>query len=214
MSNSRDRKAVAGPADKPSQSFTTDAACSAAAQTVAFAAPAGPADDFGSVPAADAPPPVRDTVTPAPLATDAPYVYGDLDDKTFHSTLSDFVKQAQGECAALGLTLFYRVLPGLKDAQRRFTDHQDDPQYRLDGCTGIEDYIKKLGLNPARVRKWRQRDKERQFMRELKLLAGIDNLPRLRPGKRSCAVLPKLRSRAAPHGDASRGRRGTRCSRL
>jgi hypothetical protein len=36
-----------------------------------------------------------------------------------------------------------------------------------------KEYIEDLGLKPARVRKWRQRDKERQFMRELKLLSGI-----------------------------------------
>jgi hypothetical protein len=50
--------------------------------------------------------------------------------------------------------------------------HKGNPDYRLDGCAGIGQYVKKLGLTPARVRKWRQRDKERQFTREIKLLAG------------------------------------------
>ena len=165
MSNAKvDGEAAAGLVDQITKSIRTGAV---AAQPQSIRAQ-------GSASAPGALPPQRDTVTPAPLAPDALYVYGDLDDKTFHSTLSDFVKQAQGECAALGLTLYYRVLPGLKDARRRFTEHQDNPQYRLDGCTGIEEYIEKLGLKPARVRKWRQRDKERQFMRELKLLSGIE----------------------------------------
>ena len=128
--------------------------------------------DLSSVPAAEVLQAERDSVTLAPLAADAPYIYDSLDDQTFHRTLSDFVQQAQGQYAEFGLTLYYRILPGLQDAQRRFGEHRDEPDYRLDGCAGIEQYVKKLGLTPARVRKWRQRDKERQFVREVKLLAG------------------------------------------
>jgi hypothetical protein len=95
-----------------------------------------PVQDSASAPGA--PPPERDSDTLTPLAPDAPYIYADLDDKTFHSTLSHFVKQAQGQYADSGLTLYYRVLPGLQDAQRRFIEHEGDPQYRLDGCSGIE----------------------------------------------------------------------------
>jgi hypothetical protein len=151
-------------------------AATAESQTIATA-PGRPEDDLSSVPATDALPPERDSDTLTPLAPDAPYVYGGLDDKTFHSTLSHFVKQAQGQYADFGLTLYYRVLPGLQDAQRRFREHEHDPEYRLEGCSGVEEYVKKLGLKPARVRKWKQRDKERQFMRKLKLLSGIEICP-------------------------------------
>jgi hypothetical protein len=136
------------------------------------AASVKPESDLSSVPAAEVLQAERDSVTLAPLAADAPYIYDSLDDQTFHSTLSDFVQQAQGQYAEFGLTLYYRILPGLDDAQRRFLEHKGNPDYRLDGCAGIEQYVKKLGLTPARVRKWRQRDKERQFTREIKLLAG------------------------------------------
>lgn len=136
------------------------------------AASVKPESDLSSVPAAEVLQAQRDTVTLAPLAADAPYIYDSLDDQTFHRTLSDFVQQAQAQYAEFGLTLYYRILPSLHDAQRRFAEHRDEPDYRLDGCAGIEQYVKKLGLTPARVRKWRQRDKERQFTREIKLLAG------------------------------------------
>jgi len=136
------------------------------------AAPDVPGDDLGSVPAAEVLPPERDTVTLGAPVPDAPYVFVGLDDETFHSTLSGFVEQAKGQYAEFGLTLYHRILPGLHDAQRRFTEHKSNPAYRLNGCNGIEEYIRKLGLTPARVRKWRQRDKERQFTREIKLLVG------------------------------------------
>jgi hypothetical protein len=114
----------------------------------------------------------RDTVTLITSDSNAPYVYAGLDDPTFHATLSCFVQEAQRHYAKFGLTLYYRILPGLQDAQRRFADHKENPDYRLDGCTGIEEYVKRLGLDPARIRKWRQRDKERQFTREMKLLVA------------------------------------------
>jgi hypothetical protein len=131
-----------------------------------------PESDLSSVPAAEVLQAERDSVTLTPLAADAPYIYDSLDDQTFHSTLSDFVQQAQGQYAEFGLTLYYRILPGLDDAQRRFLKRKGNPDYRLDGCAGIEQYVKKLGLTPARVRKWRQRDKERQFTRMMALHRG------------------------------------------
>lgn len=124
------------------------------------------------VPTAKVPSPDRDTVTLVPPGPEVPYVYIDLDDQTFHTTLSGFVQQAQGHYAQYGLTLYYRILPGLQDAERRFKEHEGNPTYTLEGCKGIEEYVKKLGLKPATIRKWRQRDKERQFMREVKFLAG------------------------------------------
>jgi hypothetical protein len=143
-----------------------------AVATDVLASPAGPGSTLGPRLLARVLPPERDTVTPLSPAPDAPYVFAVLDDPTFHSTLSSFVQQAQAQYADFSLTLYYRILPGLQDAQRRFKDHEKDSAYRLDGCKGIEEYIRKLGLNPASVRKWRQRDKERQSMREIKLLAG------------------------------------------
>jgi uncharacterized small protein (DUF1192 family) len=124
------------------------------------------------MPDAEVLPPDRDTVTLRAPAPDAPYVYVGLDDQTFHITLSGFVQQVQGQYAECGLTLYYRILPGLEDAERRFRDNDGDPTYTLEGCKGIEEYIKELGLKPATIRKWRQRDKERRFMREVKLLTG------------------------------------------
>jgi hypothetical protein len=106
----------------------------------------------------------RDTVTP--------YVYTGLDDHAFHETLSGFVDKARGQVEEVGLTLYCCILPGLQDATRRFEEHSNDPEYRLDGCRGIEEYIKKIGLNPATVRKWRQRQKERMFLQALTLLPG------------------------------------------
>lgn len=52
-----------------------------AAATESLAPPAQPEDDPSSVPAAEVLPPERDSVTPAPLAPDAPYVYANLDDQ-------------------------------------------------------------------------------------------------------------------------------------
>lgn len=124
-------------------------------------------------------PPERDTVTlvdsavaPA-LPPDVPYSYTELDDRTFTETLSAFVDQGRKQAEDFGLTLYYRILPGLKDAQRRFDEHANDPSYRLDGCAGIEQYIRNLGLKPATVRKWRQRASERMFMEAMKSFPGI-----------------------------------------
>jgi hypothetical protein len=136
------------------------------------ASPTQPENDLSPVPVSELLLPERDSVTLAPVALDAPYIYKSVDDETFHRTLSGFVQQAQGQYAEFGLTLYYRILPGLHDAQRRFLEHKGNPDYRLDGCAGVEQYVRKLGLTPARVRKWRQRDKERQFTREIKLLSG------------------------------------------
>jgi len=136
------------------------------------AAPVKPENDLGSASVPEVLPPDRDTVTVVTPGPETPHVYLDLDDQTFHTTLSDFVQHAQRQYAEFGLTLYYRILPGLQDAERRFKEHEDNPTYTLDGCKGIEKYIKKLGLKPATIRKWRQRDKERQFMREVKLLTG------------------------------------------
>jgi hypothetical protein len=102
-----------------------------------------------------------------------PYLYAGLNDDAFHTTLVGFVKQARQQASDLGLTLYCRILPGLQDAQRRFAEHSDDSEYRLDGCAGIEEYIRKLDLKPATVRKWRQREKERMFLQSLKLLPGM-----------------------------------------
>jgi hypothetical protein len=155
------------------------------------ATPPQPENDLGSRPVAEVLQPERDTVTLVPPGPEAPYVYINLDDQTFHTTLSVFVQQAQAQYAEFGLTLYYRVLPGLQDAERRFKEHEGNPTYSLDGCKGIEEYIKKLSLKPATVRKWRQRDKERQFMREVKLLAGRpESCPECGQGKkhaRSCS---------------------------
>jgi hypothetical protein len=118
----------------------------------------------------------RDGVTPigsANTPSDAPYLYAGMNDDAFHTTLVGFVEQAMQQTSDLGLTLYCRILPGLQDAQRRFDEHTDDPEYRLDGCAGIEQYISKLGLKPATVRKWRQREKERMFLQSLKLLPGM-----------------------------------------
>jgi uncharacterized coiled-coil protein SlyX len=148
--------------------LTSGPAVSEAATIIA----AKPKIDLGSPQARNVLPRERDTVTLIPLAADVPYVFAGLDDQTFHTTLSGFVQEAQGQYAVYGLTLYYRILPGVQDAHRRFSEHEGDTNYSLDGCKGIEEYIKKLGLKPATIRKWRQRDKERQFAREIKLLAG------------------------------------------
>jgi transposase-like protein len=104
-----------------------------------------------------------------------PYQYAGLDDKTFTKTLAEFVKQAQKQEEELDSTVYYKILPGLDDAKRRFAEHKGDPRYRLNGCAGIEAYIRELGLKPATVRKWRQRAKERLLPREGKLprLTGV-----------------------------------------
>src|SRR5664280_3523582 len=101
-----------------------------------------------------------------------PYQYAGLDDKTFTKTLAKFVEQGKKQAEELGSTLYYKILPGLQDARRRFAEHKGDTQYRLNGCTGIEQFTRKLGLKPATVRKWRQREKERLFNAEVKLLLG------------------------------------------
>ena len=122
------------------------------------------------------PPSERDSVTltnSVDRPPEAPYVYAGLNDEVFHTTLARFVEQARQQTSDLGLTLYCRILPGLQDAQRRFEEHSDDPGYRLDGCAGIEEYIVKLGLKPATVRKWRQREKERMFLQAVKLLPGM-----------------------------------------
>ena len=148
------------------------------------------------------------------LASDAPYVYAGLDDATFHRTLSNFVKQAEEHYANIGLTLYYRVLPGLQDAQRRFTEHKSDPEYRLNACKGIEEYIRKLGLDPARVRKWRQRDKEQQSMQEIRILVGQDG---------TCKECGKVKGHAqsCPHyipppptGETEKGILAEQCLRM
>jgi hypothetical protein len=81
-----------------------------------------------------------------------PYPYTGLDDKTFSKTLAEFVKQAQKQEEELDSTVYYKILPGLDDAKRRFAEHKGDPRYRLNGCAGIEAYIRELGLKPATVR--------------------------------------------------------------
>jgi alkylated DNA repair dioxygenase AlkB len=118
----------------------------------------------------------RDSVTltnPASTPPDEPYVYAGLNDDAFNTTLMGFVEQARRQTADVGLTLYCRILPGLQDAQRRFEEHKGDPNYRLNGCAGIEEYIRKAGLNPATIRKWRQREKERMFLQSLNLLPGM-----------------------------------------
>jgi hypothetical protein len=128
----------------------------------------------------------RDTAT-----LEQPYAFSHLTDSAFHKELTSFVGIAKAQYDDLGLTLYYRILPGLHDAQRRFAEHKGDPAYRLNSCEGLEAYIKSLGLNPASVRKWRQRDKERKAMHAIKSLAGLPPKP-----KREAVSAPERESEA------------------
>lgn len=48
------------------------------------------------------------------------------------------------------------LLPALREVKRRIEDGKP-----VDGHTGFEDFLKAHGLNPATVRKWEQRERER-----------------------------------------------------
>jgi hypothetical protein len=131
---------------------------------------------------------------------EAPYVYAGLNDDAFHTTFVGFVEQARQQTADLGLTLYCRILPGFQDAQRRFEEHSDDPNYRLDGCAGIEAYIVKQGFKPATLRKWRQREKERMFLQALKLLPGMRKKCKYCGQEHGhTAACPKNAARPLPH---------------
>jgi hypothetical protein len=97
------------------------------------AASVKPESDLSSVPAAEVLQAERDSVTLAPLAADAPYIYDSLDDQTFHRTLSDFVQQAQGQYAEFGLTP-----PPTTDASSRPLASRFH-RMRQGGCGGGDD---------------------------------------------------------------------------
>ncbi len=107
----------------------------------------------------------RDTVTVAPR--DGVYDFSGLDDRSFHNTLVGFVAEAHQQYAELGLNLYYKILPGIEDARRRFVEYRGDPKYELNGCKGFQEYVKALGVKPATLRKWRERAKERETISRL-----------------------------------------------
>ncbi|MGD0972929.1 MAG: hypothetical protein ABR866_02495 [Candidatus Korobacteraceae bacterium] len=134
-----------------------------------------------------------------------PYQYAGLDDKTFTKTLVGFVEQGKKQAEELGSTLYYKILPGLQDARRRFDEHKREPQYRLNGCPGIEAFTRKLGLKPATVRKWRQREKERLFNAEVKLLLGKEEK---RHTSKAARPLPR------PESETEKGILAEQCLRM
>lgn len=95
-----------------------------------------------------------------------------MDDCRFNAAMVDARNEFHQHVFASGLVLANKVLPGIDDAARRFQQHKDDKEYRLDGQDCLTGYIHSLGYKPATIRKWRQRLKDRELIEKVKLLTG------------------------------------------
>lgn len=89
----------------------------------------------------------------------------------FHLTMVNATDKANERSAQQGLAIYRIILPGLEFAKAQFAEGKT-----VNGCTGIEAYITSLGLQPATIRKWRQRDAESDLLKKINHLTFVPHI--------------------------------------
>lgn len=89
----------------------------------------------------------------------------------FHLTMVNATDKANERARQQGLAIYRIILPGLEFAKAQFAEGKT-----VNGCTGIEAYTTSLGLRPATIRKWRQRDAESDLLKKINHLTFVPHI--------------------------------------
>jgi hypothetical protein len=89
----------------------------------------------------------------------------------FHLMMVNARDKANEHAEQHGLAIYKIILPGLEFAKAQFAEGKT-----VNGCTGIEAYIKSLGLQPATIRKWRERAANRDLLKKINQLTFVPHI--------------------------------------
>ena len=119
----------------------------------------------------------RDTVTLDLLNGSEPSIgvetpnFSAMTETQFHLTMVKATDKANEYAEQHGLAIYQIILPGLEFAKAQFAEGKT-----VNGCTGIEAYIKSLGLQPPTIRKWRERAANRDFLKQINQLTFVPHI--------------------------------------
>src|ERR1039458_3707601 len=119
----------------------------------------------------------RDTVTLDLLNGSEPSIgvetpnFSAMTETQFHLTMVKATDKANEYAEQHGLAIYQIILPGLEFAKAQFAEGKT-----VNGCTGIEAYIKSLGLQPPTIRKWRERAANRDLLKKINQLTFMPHI--------------------------------------